>query len=733
MKRLALVLPIALLFAASCQKDADKNFMGPAPAPKADVASPETPSGPPPIILTTDKSDYLPGETVIIIGHGWKPGSTISMLLEEDPTTHDPRTFSAVVDANGDFSNSEFVVEEHDLGVLFKLTVTGDGEGGMAFFTDGGPPPAGTTLSASKTATAHYTRTFDWTIDKSVDPSNWDLFRGDAGTSEYAITVVKDGGTDAAWLDGQICVTNGGAVATNGLQIVDNLTMPPSHTVIASLNVDVSSNPVLDPGETGCYSYHVDIPSSDVNAGDTYKNTADVTITNHSGHSGEPFGPQASASVILQASPTLINNSINVDDSNGDSYAFSASGSETYSATFTCDEDAGTPNNTATIRETGQSNGASVTVACYALEVTKTASTTYDRTYDWSVAKSGDKSALTLALNESYLVNYTVVVSETYTDGNWAASGSIAVKNPAPIDATINSVSDVVSTAISASPSCSVTFPYTLPAGETLSCTYTTSLPDATSRTNTGTGTLQNNSYDESNVATASGTTDFSGTAAVTFGDPTNEIDQCVTATDDHYGSLGAVCAADAPKTYTYSGTIGPYTTCGNYTVDNTAAYASETSSAAGSDNWTVNVNVPCSGCTLTIGYWKTHNGLSSSLGLRDMVTTLLPISLGSGGGKTVTVTTATQATSILNKDGDASNGINKLYAQLLGAKLNIKNGASGAAVASVISAADAFLVNKNAADWNSLSKSNKNLVLSWVIALDNYNNGLTGPGHCSQ
>ncbi len=504
MKRLALLVPIALLFAASCQKDANKNLMGAAPTPKADVASPETPSGPPPIILTTDKSDYLPGETVIMMGHGWKPGSTVSMLLEEDPTTHDPRTFSAVVNANGDFSNSEFVVEEHDLGVLFKLTVTGDGEGGMAFFTDGGPPPTSTTLSASKTATAHYTRTFDWSIEKSVDRSSWDLFRGDAGTSEYTITVAKDEeGTDAAWLDGQICVVNTGVAATNDLQIVDSLTMPPSQTVIASVNVDVSSNPVLNPGEHGCYNYHIDIPSDDINAGDTYKNTADVTITNHSGHSGEQFGPQASASVILPASPTLINNTINVDDSNGGSFTFSASGSEAYTKTFTCDEDDGAHNNTATIRETGQSDDASVAVTC--------------------------------------------------------------------------------------------------------------------------------------------------------------------------------------------------------------------------------------SGCTLTIGYWKTHNGLSSSLGLRDLVTALLPISLGSGGGKTVIVTTATQATSILSKEGDASNGINKLYAQLLGAKLNIKNGANGSAVASVIAAADAFLVSKNAADWNSLPTSQKNTVLSWVVALDNYNNGLTGPGHCSE
>ena len=86
---------------------------------------------------------------------------------------------------------------------------------------------SGTTLTASKTAVGHWTRTFHWTIDKSVAPETWTLFRGDSGTSQYTIVVTKDDGTVEAYIDGQICVTNGGAVATQNLTIVDNLTMPP--------------------------------------------------------------------------------------------------------------------------------------------------------------------------------------------------------------------------------------------------------------------------------------------------------------------------------------------------------------------------------------------------------------------------------------------------------------------------------------------------------------------------
>jgi hypothetical protein len=56
--------------------------------------------------------------------------------------------------------------------------------------------------------------------------------------------------------------------------------------LIATASVDVSSNPVLDPGETGVYPYTIAIPSGYVHLA-TYKITAHVTITNHSGHLNE--------------------------------------------------------------------------------------------------------------------------------------------------------------------------------------------------------------------------------------------------------------------------------------------------------------------------------------------------------------------------------------------------------------------------------------------------------------
>jgi hypothetical protein len=133
--------------------------------------------------------------------------------------------------------------------------------------------------------------------------------------------------------------------------------------------------------------------------------------------------------------------------------------------------------------------------------------------------------------------------------------------------------------------------------------------------------------------------------------------------------------------------------------------------------------------CTRTIGYWKTHAGFGPQA---DVVTPLLPLWLGTSGGmKSVHVTTAALAVSLLDRSGDASNGINKLYAQLLAAKLNIASGANGSAVLQTITHADAFLATHSASDWNSLSSAQRQQVLAWMSTLDDYNNGRIGPGHC--
>ncbi|MCK5124912.1 MAG: DNRLRE domain-containing protein [candidate division Zixibacteria bacterium] len=136
-------------------------------------------------------------------------------------------------------------------------------------------------------------------------------------------------------------------------------------------------------------------------------------------------------------------------------------------------------------------------------------------------------------------------------------------------------------------------------------------------------------------------------------------------------------------------------------------------------------------GCTNTIGYWKNHAGFGPQ---DDMVTPLLPIWLGTDEGtKSIFVKNARTAKAILKMKtfGHPRNGITKLYAQLLAAKLNIAAGASDTDVENVIKKADRFLDNKSWKNWYKMSQKKKKRVLRWMKKLDRYNNGIIGPGHC--
>ena len=576
----------------------------------------------------------------------------------------------------------------------------------------------GTTLSASVTAAAHSRITYGWTIDKSVSPSSIDIFAGDQADATYTVAVTKDSGTAEQWVDGRVCVTNGGAVATEDLAISVGATLPPSKAIIASSPVDLGTDAVLAPGVTACYGYRIDVTGK-VSAGESIKVTADITITNHSGHLNTAFGPGPSnedPATMPTATPT--NDSIHVDDSNGMSWSFSDDGSETYTTTF---DTAGTFKNTVTIRETGQTSLAFVTVNVHELSVAKTATTSWNRAWSWTIDKSVSPTAMTLAAGQTGSATWTVAVNPTSTDSGHQVSGTITVSNPAPMAATLTSVTDQFGTlriAVSC-PSLSV------PANGSLECTYTKDLAAATNGTNTATATQQNYHYTATGAATEAGTTDYTGTAGVTFSaNPTNEADECVSLADDlaPAGTFPtSVCADAAVKSFTYSTQVGPYATAGIYTVTNTATFTTNDHGTTGSDDATVTVTVPAGGCTLTQGYWKTHsdNGPAPYDDLWAAYT-----------GKTFFLSGKTWFQ--VYWTAPAGNAYYNLAHQYMAATMNIANGAgSTPAVDAALAKATAFF--QSTSPTAKLTAKQRNEVLQWAALLDQYNNGLVGPGHCSE
>lgn len=360
----------------------------------------------------------------------------------------------------------------------------------------------------------------------------------------------------------------------------------------------------------------------------------------------------------------------------------------------------------------------------YEVEVTKSANPTFTRTYSWTIDKVGDQTALTLATGQSFLVNYGVTVDATYTDSNWAVDGAIDIYNPDPnYAAIITGVADEISDFGAVAVDCGVTFPYSLAAGGTLTCSYSTSLSDATSRVNTATVT----------VDAASKVGGGSDTADIIFGAPTTEVDECIDVTDDQYGFLGTVCYSQAPKTFNYSIYVGPYDTCGEYEFVNVASFVTNDTGVTGSDSWTVLVDVPCGGgCTLTQGYWKTHSVFGPApaddawylIGDKDLDT------LSEGPGETFFKSGKTWYQVFWTPP--AGNAYYNLAHQYMAAVLNIANGASSTpAVDSAILSATNFFKTK--LPTAALTKAQRAQLLSWASILDKYNNGLIGPGHCSE
>ena len=194
------------------------------------------------------------------------------------------------------------------------------------------------------------------------------------------------------------------------------------------------------------------------------------------------------------------------------------------------------------------------------------------------------------------------------------------------------------------------------------------------------------------------------------------------------------VSAGDAPKTFTYNRDIS-FDECGEHEVNNTASFVTNDHETAGSSTATVKVTIDCvQGCTLTIGYWKTHADPNSprhdaTQTLEVLAAAQPPITVG---GNTVTEAAGTyNVVSLLSFSGDPSKPINKLYAQLVGAKLNIANGADGSAVSTTIANADTFLTGKQPSQ--NLSGPARQTAVSLAASLESFNSGGIGPGHCDE
>ena len=470
---------------------------------------------------------------------------------------------------------------------------------------------------------------------------------------------------------------------TNPSVFVDNGVGTVTSTSVSFIGVDGGDIGVLDPGETWSWT----VPGVVVNADTTFTAT---------GHGTDP----------------LLND-----------------------VTFPADQD--------------EQDSVSVEVV-QGLIVEKTSRTAYVREWDWTIEKSAATSTLELAEGESYTVNYTVNVSAVAVE-TLDASGTITITNPVGNPtATITSIADVLSVDGAATVDCpSDVFPQDLAPGASIVCTYQIVPGAPTDQTNTAT------------VTTTGDVPGGSDTVPVDFGEPT-DIDECIEV-DDTYGEgpQGAVvCAGDGDndETFNYAVTFGPQdgegvdvvVVCGENNHPNIASFITQDdendTGATGSDNWNVLITVNCiEGCTLTQGYWKTHN--ESFKGGAPADDNWLAI----GGLAELTgFFTATSSYPVVGLNpfdplhswfgvfwtAPKGNAYYNLAHQYMAAKLNILNGASSVpSVDAAIIASEDFFDTYTPAAFLALGKKDplRKSVIEWAGILGSFNEGLIGPGHCDE
>jgi hypothetical protein len=335
-------------------------------------------------------------------------------------------------------------------------------------------------------------------------------------------------------------------------------------------------------------------------------------------------------------------------------------------------------------------------VVLHPLQVTT--NTSIDRVCSWSISKTGP-THLTLAVGESFDVPYDVSVTKSCVDTNRVTGTISGDGNPTSVTASIGATTGTTSCSYNAGTN-------------TFSCTYEVDPPTTADGVVNAVATY-----------TGGGTADNApGTPYSFAGAPVNVSEDSVDVFDSFAGTLAL--HLNHSQTFHYVRTIS-FNVCGRYTIENTARVVDGTE--LDRVTHTLVVDVPCHGigCTLTLGYWKTHSTYGPA-SKPDATWLLLP------NGPDTTFFLSGQTWIQVFNTPPKGNVYYILAHQYMAARLNILNGASSTpAVDSAIAWATTFFSTYTPS--SSLSGSVKTAAQNAATLLESYNSGAVGPGHCDE
>ncbi len=490
-------------------------------------------------------------------------------------------------------------------------------------------------LSVVKTGSAGYQVDNNWLITKAVRDA--DIFVGE--NAVFDVVVSEDGSDDVnISVSGSISITNPSPDATT-VSLVDAALVNPVYSEgnIAAIAV---------PGNTTVVVGYTDDRANNSSTADF---TNDAVVTNSIGGDVQT----GSVDISFEAG-TEIDATVDVYDTfNGgsDDFLGTVSGTGGSFVVTIPGLAAGSYNNVACVSDTGTGAGANdcddADVTVHDLTVEKTASTSFNRTFGWDIAKTAlwwDQSAnegdgafvpfdvsdpaLTDILGIGIEVQYSVdVATTTVTDADHLISGTVTVGNPTSPDATdvtlIDNIVDLDNVFANVPVVLIPNTDLTVPAGGSIGFTYLVNVDG-----------LGEKELDENQVTVTNSTggTSYDASASLDWSDSVGTVtngawaiaDPGTFATDALGNSLGA--SVSILFSGATSGAADITTGTSTNIMSSTAALPN-IDGVCGEVNWdnvvtlfvggaivdedgaTIIVDQTCANrLTRTPGYWKTHN-----------------------------------------------------------------------------------------------------------------------------
>ncbi|MDQ0093763.1 DUF7927 domain-containing protein [Paeniglutamicibacter psychrophenolicus] len=332
-------------------------------------------------------------------------------------------------------------------------------------------------LQVAKDATASFNRLYTWDVEKSANPSKQTIAPDEMATFTYTVTAEPKEKIDTGFtLDGKITLANPNQFADGAITATVKDTVD-----IAGLTCDITEPTDHDPDKDG---FQVLVPAGTDGTTDgtvelayhcagtpaSYNgtNTALVTWTDAA---GEPASAKTTVNFAYEA--TVTDEDVQVFDNKAgtvgepvllgtahwndgpttfDAYDLSFPGvvgtCTDYANTATLTSMAGEPR---AMVAAGESNllatdEQTVTVCVEQnLDVSKDATATYDRDYDWKIEKQVDETDFNVDGDGNVVANYTVAATQTaHSDSGWTLGGTITVHNPNDFGSITADVTDAL-------------------------------------------------------------------------------------------------------------------------------------------------------------------------------------------------------------------------------------------------------------------------------------------------